>query len=76
MRSFFVEYSISLQIGPEKFGKYFFDIEILRRKYGSNLIPNRSIEIQIIYIDYFYYPIILTITGQIFCVMLLSHLFW
>ena len=63
-------------VNPKKFKKHVFYVETLRRKNGTDLVQNQSIEFEVVRLDRFCCPIALTIAVQNLCVVLLSHLFW
>ena len=69
-------YYVPLQISPKKFAKHVFYVETLRKKNGTDLVQNRSIEFEVVRLDRFCCPIALTIAVQNLCAVLLSHLFW
>ena len=71
--TFYKTYCLPLQISPKKIEKHVFYIEILRRKNGINLVQNRSIEFEIVYLDRFCCPIGLTIIIQNLCTVFLSN---
>ena len=52
------------------------NVETLRRKNGTDLVQNQSIEFEVVRSDQFCCPIALTIAVQNLCAVLLSHLFW
>ena len=67
---------VPFQISLKKFEKHAFYVETLRRKNGTDLFQNQSIEFEIVRLDRFCCPIALTIAVQNLCAVLLSHLFW
>ena len=69
-------YCAPLQISPKKFEKHAFYVETLRRKNGTDLVQNQSIEFEVVRLYRFYCPIVLTIAVQNLCAVLLWHLFW
>ena len=69
-------YCAPLQISPKKFEKHAFYVETIRRKNGTDLVSNRSIEFEVVRLDRFCCPIALTIAVQNLCAVLLSNLFW
>jgi len=64
-----------LQISPKKIEKHAFHVETLRRKNGTDLVQDRSIEFEVVRLDRFCCPIGLTIAVQNLCAVLLSNLF-
>ena len=61
---------------PKKIEKKTNNVETLRRKNGTDLVQNQSIEFEVVRSDRFCCPIALTIAVQNLCAVLLWHLFW